>query len=278
MPELPEVETIVRALAGAVPGRRVVRARLTAPDLYRSRSHRVDWLRGGRVRAVERLGKAILFRIDGARGDDRLLAVHLGMTGRFAIVPAGAARERHLHARIVFEDGTELRYHDARRFGFFHIGPSARVIAALGIAPDPFQMDAGTLAVRLAGRRAPVKALLLDQRLISGIGNIYADEALHRARMHPLTPGARAGLRAGALLEAARDVLARAIRAGGTTLRDYRRVDGSGGRFQRRLAVYGRGGEACPRCGARIRRTVVAGRGTHFCPRCQRPPRRGSGR
>jgi formamidopyrimidine-DNA glycosylase len=225
------------------------------------------------VRAVERLGKAILFRIEGARGDERLLVVHLGMTGRLSVVPSGAEGGRHLHARITFDDGTELRYHDPRRFGYVHAGPSAQVIAALGIAPDPFQIDAATLATRLAGRTAPVKALLLDQRLVSGVGNIYADEALHLARVHPLTPGGRAAGKSERLLAALRTVLACAIRAGGTTLRDYRRLDGSNGDFQRRLAVYGREGEACPRCGARIRRAVVAGRGTHFCPRCQRPPR-----
>jgi len=225
------------------------------------------------VRAVERLGKAILFRIDGARGDERLLAVHLGMTGRLSVVPSGAESGRHLHARITFEDGSELRYHDARRFGYFHAGPPAQVIASLGIAPDPFQTDAAALAARLAGRTAPIKALLLDQRLVSGVGNIYADEALYLARMHPLTPGGRAARHSARLLDAVRAVLARAIRAGGTTLRDYRRLDGSGGSFQRRLAAYGREGEACARCGAPIRRTVVAGRGTHFCPRCQRPPR-----
>jgi formamidopyrimidine-DNA glycosylase len=275
MPELPEVETVVRELTGLLPGRRMVRASLSAPDLYRSGSRDISELAGARIEGVGRRGKAIVISLvrDDAAAADRLV-VHLGMTGRLEwIAGAGEAAGRHLHARLGFEDGTELRYHDPRRFGYIFVGSRAEADAALHIGPDPFQLDAAALADVLRGRRASVKALLLDQRLVSGLGNIYVDEALHLARVHPLESGQGASRRAGAILAAARRILSRAIRARGTTLRDYRRTDGAAGGFQVKLAVYGREGETCRACGARIRRIEVAQRGTHFCPRCQRAPR-----
>jgi formamidopyrimidine-DNA glycosylase len=306
MPELPEVETVVRELRAVLPGRTVARASLTAKDLYRPGSGDVALLRGLRIDDVRRRGKAIV--VAGSRGDGRspgneVLVVHLGMTGRLEWVdrhravpndaagpvasPPGprfarpgpswappaaraAARREHLHARWVFTDGSELRYYDPRRFGFVFVGTPGDADAALRIGPDPFEMTPKGLSRALSGRKAGIKSLLLDQRIVSGLGNIYADETLHLARVHPLLPGDRAAARAGAILRAARRVLSRAIRARGTTLRDYRRTDGSIGEFQLRLAVYGREGEACRRCGTVIRRVVVSGRGTHFCPRCQK--------
>ncbi len=280
MPELPEVETVVRELAGVLPGREILRASLTAPDLYRRGSRRVRALAGARVDSVTRLGKAIL--IHTRRGPAEVdLVVHLGMTGRLlwcAVAhtagarPRGAARSagtRHLHGRIRFRDGSELHYIDPRRFGYFFVETPDRVRASLAIGPDPFDMRAPSLARALDGRRAPIKALLLDQRIVSGLGNIYVDESLFIAGIHPLTDGAHASQRAADLLRAARRVLRRAIRSGGTTIRDYRRSDDSPGSFQGRLAVYGREGDACPRCGTAVERIVVSQRGTHFCPRCQ---------
>lgn len=280
MPELPEVETVVRELAGVLPGRLIVRAALTAPDLYRRGSRRVRGLAGARVVSVSRLGKAILIR---CRREDKDvdLVVHLGMTGSLLWrdgvdtpgMPGPRASEptapRHLHARMRFREGGELRYVDPRRFGYFFVGTPDAVRASLAIGPDPFEMRAPALARAFAGRRAPIKALLLDQRIVSGLGNIYADESLFLAGMYPLTPGGRAAPHAARLLGAARRVLKRAIESKGTTFRDYRRSDGSSGSFQGRLAVYGREGEACRRCGAAVQRIVVAQRGTHFCPRCQ---------
>jgi formamidopyrimidine-DNA glycosylase len=199
------------------------------------------------------------------------------MTGRLewnAIAPATApAKKDHLHARWRFADGSELRYYDPRRFGFIFVGTSASVDASLRIGPDPFELDAHALARALAGRRAPLKALLLDQHLVSGLGNIYVDEALHLARIHPLVTGENASKHASAILAAARRILTRAIRARGTTLRDYRRTDGERGEFQVKLSVYGREGGKCRVCGAAIRRIEVAQRGTHFCPSCQPRPR-----
>jgi formamidopyrimidine-DNA glycosylase len=298
VPELPEVETIARGLDAALAGRVIERATLHARDLYRPGSRRLEWLAGGRIRSVERFGKAILFHIDapparGARGE-RVLVVHLGMTGKFLLAGSGGspvlprgdgtssrpdpATARHLHGRFVFRGGGELYYIDPRRFGYFYAGSPEGLSATLNIGPDPFQTRSAALARALSGRTAPVKALLLDQRLISGLGNIYVDELLFETGIHPSTPGVAAAPQARDILTAARRVLRRALRAGGTTFRDYRRPDGSRGAFQRRLVVYGRAGEACVRCGAKVVRIVVAGRGTHLCPRCQRAPRSRSGR
>jgi formamidopyrimidine-DNA glycosylase len=287
MPELPEVETVVRELRAVLPGREVVRASLTARDLYRKGSLGVERLAGVRLAGVRRKGKAIVVEGDRAGGSGEreagdVLVVHLGMTGRLEWLDgeraakspparrAPGAKREHLHGRWIFADGSELRYYDPRRFGFVFVGRSADVDAVLRIGPDPFEITPAALARALAGRRASIKALLLDQRVVSGLGNIYVDESLHLARVHPLAAGHLAAAQASVILRAARRVLSRAIRARGTTLRDYRRPDGSPGGFQTRLAVYGREGDACARCGAVIVRVEVAGRGTHYCPRCQR--------
>jgi formamidopyrimidine-DNA glycosylase len=300
MPELPEVETVVRELRLHLPGRDVLSASLTAPDLYRRGSANVETLAGARVEGVARRGKAILIglRPRGTRTEDRLV-IHLGMTGRLEwsaserVASAGdlgtrakrdwsevaddRIRERtpkkHLHARWRFSDGSELRYYDPRRFGFIFVGTTASVDESLRIGPDPFELDAAALARALSGRRAPVKALLLDQHLVSGLGNIYVDEALHLARIHPLVTGERASKHAKVILSAARRILTRAIKSRGTTFRDYRRTDGASGEFQLKLSVYGRDGEKCRVCGTAIRRIEVAQRGTHYCPRCQPRPR-----
>lgn len=278
MPELPEVETVVRELRVHLPGKTIVGASLTAPDLYRRDSAGIEALTGLQIQSVERRGKAIVItlRPKAEGGPDRLVA-HLGMTGRLEWNPgpsrAARAQGTHLHARFQLDDGSELRYFDPRRFGYFFVGNADAVAASLQIGPDPFQIDARALAKMFTGRSAPVKALLLDQRLISGLGNIYVDEALHQARVHPLLPGDRAARHAAAILDAARRTLSRAIKARGTTFRDYRRTDGARGEFQMQLRVYGRDGDACGECGATIRRMEVSQRGTHFCPRCQRRPR-----
>jgi formamidopyrimidine-DNA glycosylase len=275
MPELPEVETVVRELRAHLPGRDIVRASLTASDLYRRGSDRISALAGANIEGVNRRGKAILVSLRARPGKPDRLVVHLGMTGQleWATSRAPRAKPKHLHARVHFTDGSELRYIDSRRFGFIFVGTAAAVDETLQMGPDPFEMDSAALAAQLAKRSAPVKSLLLNQHIVSGLGNIYVDEALHLVQMHPLTPGARAAKRATEILEAARVILSRAIEARGTTLRDYRRTDGSTGEFQIKLSVYGRDGEKCPRCGSSIKRIVVSQRGTHFCPRCQRAPR-----
>jgi formamidopyrimidine-DNA glycosylase len=275
VPELPEVHTIAAALDGTVRGREIARALLTAPDLYRRDSRRVTWSQGCVVEGVERVGKAILFRLrapSSARdGAPRAMVVHLGMTGRFAFHEVPPRRlPPHCHGRWRFRDGTVLHHIDPRRFGYVYLGAMEGLRDALNMGRDPFELRSRDLARILAGRRAPVKALLLNQRLVAGMGNIYVDEALFLAGVHPLTPGEAAAAHAAPILQASRRVLRRAIRSGGTTLRDYRRLDGDTGNFQVRLRVYGRDGEPCRRCNTPIEKLVVAGRGTHVCPRCQR--------
>jgi len=277
MPELPEVETIARGLEDELSGCTVAKASLGNTTLYRCGSKRVETLAGQKIETVERFGKAILFKFK-SRGRNGLaaLVVHLGMTGNLIVTRDGRGEPepaKHLHARFEFEGGKELLYIDPRRFGFFYLGDSAGLAETLNIGPDPFQLKPATLAASLRDRKAPVKSLLLNQRLISGLGNIYADEALFRAGVHPLTPGGRLEKRAGELLRHIRAVLKLAIRHGGTTFRDYRRHDGSRGAFQIRLMVYGRTGESCRRCRGTIKRIVLGGRSTHFCPVCQKEKR-----
>jgi len=270
MPELPEVETMARELQEVLPGRRIRSARLSAPDLYRTGSARIGGIRGARVRSVERFGKALLMRLEMPRGRrERALVVHMGMTGRFVLPDGPGAERRHRHGRIVFDDGGELWYVDPRRFGYIYVGDPGRLGDSLNIGPDPFQMKPRELAAILRGREAPIKNLLLNQKIIAGLGNIYVDEALFGAGIHPLTPGRRVSGQANEILTVARRVLRRAIDHRGTTLRDYRTPEGETGGFQLRLAVYGRAGEPCRRCHTTIRKVVLGGRGTHFCPLCQ---------
>jgi formamidopyrimidine-DNA glycosylase len=225
-------------------------------------------LNGAKIRVIERFGKAILFRTE--RGGP-VLVVHLGMSGALLLSRDGRARRRrHRHAVLTMDDGQRLEYVDPRRFGYLWVGHGGDLGEHLNIGPDPFQLNADELARRLAGRKAPVKSLLLDQRLISGIGNIYADETLFQASVHPLSPGSAVAARATVLLNAARDVLRSAIDHGGTTIRDFRRVDGTAGEFRGRLAVYGREGQPCRRCGGGVRRLVISARSSHYCPNCQK--------
>lgn len=273
MPELPEIETIVRCLREPLHGRRLVSARLRRAGLYRAGSLPVRALAGRRVVEVSRVGKNLSVRFDPAI----TMVINLGMTGRIGLSGrsgrcdfAGPAERKHLHGRFVFQGGLEMTYHDARRFGRVYVTESPDVARVLGIGPDPFEAAERYLSDRLRGRSAPIKSLLLDQRILSGIGNIYADESLFAARMDPRTPGGRAARHAALLLKCARAVLRRAVAGGGSTIRDYRRPDGMEGDFQRRHKVYGRTGKPCPRCGAAVARIVLAGRGTHFCPSCQR--------
>jgi formamidopyrimidine-DNA glycosylase len=255
MPELPEVETVVRTLAPRVVGRHIVELRVLSRRVVPRPISRAV---GGTIRAVRRLGKHILFELD--RG---ILDIHLGMTG--ALV-AGGEPGPHTRAWLRLDRG-RLIYHDPRMFGRirFRMEPPA------GLGPDALEIGAGEFAERLAARRGRVKPLLLDQRFLGGVGNIYADEALFGARIHPRARAGRLGPRRARRLHAALvAVLEEAIARGGTSISDY--VDGEGhpGGFQQRLQVYGREGLPCVACGTPIRRVVLAGRGTHYCPRCQR--------
>jgi formamidopyrimidine-DNA glycosylase len=218
---------------------------------------------------VERFGKAILVGFESG-GD--VLVIHLGMTGNLILEKKNSrdTGRKHRHAILLLDGGIRLVYYDARRFGYFWVGPGNGLGNRLNVGPDPFQIRVPAFREMLGRRTAPVKSLLLNQKLVSGLGNIYVDEALFRAGIHPVTPGRDVARNARDLLGHIRVVLRNAIRSGGSTIRDYRRVDGSRGGFQNQLAVYGRTGESCLTCGEVVQRIVLGGRSTHFCPRCQR--------
>ena len=278
MPELPEVETVMRGLRARLEGRVIARAAVHRPDLrWAVPPGLASRLCGARVQGFRRRGKYILMRLDG--GDSVL--VHLGMSGRMNVDrSAPDAPGRHEHLVMETEDGWRVGFVDPRRFGSLDLvrteaEDAHRLLSALG--PEPLEpgFDAGVLSQRLRGRRTSIKAALLDQRVVAGLGNIYVCEALHRARVSPdrlamTVPGARAGRLVGAI----RAVLEESIAAGGSSLRDYVQPDGELGYFQHAWKVYGREGAPCgrcpgaPACGG-VQRVVQSGRSTFFCPRVE---------
>jgi formamidopyrimidine-DNA glycosylase len=267
VPELPEVETIRAQLAPRLEGRVLTRVEILDPRLTRPHDlfEVMEELEGDRVVAVERRGKYLLLRLESGLG----LLVHLRMTGGFGFEPA-----THERAVLELDDGTRVAYRDVRRFGTWLVLDGAELAPYLSLknGPEPLgpRFTARWLADRLARRRAPLKAVLLDQRVVAGLGNIYADEALWRARIHPLRPANAVSLEeARRLVRAIRAVLRLGIERQGSTLRDYVQPDGEPGGMQREFHVYGREGEPCDRCGRPIAKTRAGGRGTWFCPRCQ---------
>lgn len=272
MPELPEVETIVRCLRPRLAGREIRKVRvLFRPIVRRGGAAGLRSLEGRTVLDIGRRGKMIVLRLSGGKS----LVFHLKMTGRLFFCAAGAPRDNHTHLVFDFRDARdELRFRDVRKFGFALPVATSRMAAApefRRLGPEPLTLGLEDFRRSFAGRRGMIKARLLDQEIIAGIGNIYADEALFEAGIHPETDVARLRREAWPRLwSAVRAVLRRALRHRGTTISDYRDGDGEPGGFQSRLRVYGRQGEPCPRCGATIRRLRVAGRSSHFCPRCQR--------
>lgn len=274
MPELPEAETIVRGLRPTVVGSRIHTTEVLHADVLREPEQSfADKVRGRTITSVERRGKNVLLVLDGRR----LVAVNLGMTGRLLPFSSPLNGERgpgHPAVRFRFESGGALVFDDTRRFGTVECLTAEEWLersARMGPEPLDASFSADDLHAALRESRAPMRSWLLDQRKIAGVGNIYANEALHLAGIHPQTE-ARAVSRPQTerLHAAVRDVLERAIGAGGTTIRDYRNADGEPGRYARRLLVYDRAGEACGRCGRAIRRTVFGGRSAFHCPGCQR--------
>jgi formamidopyrimidine-DNA glycosylase len=280
MPELPEVETVRRGLAVGIAGRRISSVEVLHPrPLRRHAAGATDF----EIRLVDqtfaeprRRGKYLWLPL--ADGDAVL--AHLGMSGQFRLDPAAAPLLANTRVLVTFADGDpQLRFVDQRMFGGLSLSPGGAELPAeiAHIGRDPFDPDfdlAGSVA-RLRAKRTGVKRALLDQQLISGIGNIYADEALWEARMHYASP--TEGLskaRATEVITAAAEVMRRALGKGGTSFDSlYVNVNGQSGYFDRSLAVYGRAGEPCPRCGTAIRRTPFMNRSSYWCPRCQPPPR-----
>lgn len=277
MPELPEVETIARGLRAALPGRRIVGVRLGKTDFIDDPAAIERELPGARIVAVRRHGKFLVLDLESSNGTAHnfSLLIHLGMTGRLVICNPDAPVPRHTHVYLALDNGHELRYTDIRRFGRIEILPresQEKRLSSLGL--DPLEVSETQFIALLKARRARIKALLLDQHVLRGIGNIYADESLWRARIHPMRLGAKltaSELRR--LHRAVRAVLNEAIQLRGSSIADYVDSEGNLGGFQRRHRVYQRHGKKCFRCGATIRRTIVAGRSSHFCPRCQPAPR-----
>ena len=270
MPELPEVETTVRGLVPVLQGRRLTSVEVRRPDLRRA--FPVDLrqrLTGARVTALGRRAKYGL--IDTDRGDT--LVFHLGMSGRWRTDPEEIGA--HDHLLLETEEGRRLALNDPRRFGFVDLErtdalPNYEPFRRMGPEPLSDAFDAPYLLGTLKGRAAPIKAMLLDQRIVAGLGNIYVCEALHMAGISPTKAAGRVALpRLQRLVTAVKEVLVSAIEAGGSTLRDYARPDGELGYFSKQFLVYGREGEACG-CGAPVRRRVDSGRSTFFCGKCQR--------
>jgi formamidopyrimidine-DNA glycosylase len=277
MPELPEVETIARGLRAALPGRRIVSVRLGKTDFIDDPAAIEQQVPGARFWAIRRHGKFLLLDLESADRSARnfSLLIHLGMTGRLITCEATVPVAPHTHVCFRLDNGRELRYSDIRRFGRMGLLPYGLQENGLGsLGLDPLEMSEVQFAALLRDRRARIKSLLLDQHVLRGIGNIYADEGLWRARIHPMRLGASLTPdELHRLYRAVRAVLNDAINLRGSSIADYVDSNGNLGGFQRKHRVYQREGRKCFRCGSRIRRTVVAGRGSHFCPRCQHAPR-----
>ncbi len=271
MPELPEVETTLRGIAPHVQGLRVDRLLVRERRLrYPVPADTEEQVRGQPIQALRRRGKYLLLELE--RGT---LLLHLGMSGSLRVLPTDTAPEKHDHLDLCLTGGACLRLRDPRRFGIFLWTPGQPdehpLLAHLGPEPLGLGFDGDYLYERSRGRRTAIKSFIMDAKLVVGVGNIYANESLYLAGIHPARPCNRIGReRYRHLAIRIRRVLADAIEQGGTTLRDFVREDGSPGYFALSIKVYGREGEPCPGCGAPIRKQRIGQRSSFFCPRCQR--------
>lgn len=273
MPELPEVEVVRRGLEPRLVGRIIVDAACLGPRLRLAPPlAEIERLAvGGKGRELRRRGKYLLLELD----NQTRLVFHLGMTGRLGIFPKNEQIKTHDHWLFALDDQTELRFNDTRRFGSLQLLPPGQDEAAIfgALGPEPLQggFSAAYLLSRAQGRRQPVKSFLMDNRVVVGIGNIYASEILFAAAISPWRPAREVTAPEWEVLVAtAREVLVRAIAAGGSTIADFVNASGRPGYFQRQLKAYGREGQPCPRCGGLIVRQAMAGRAAFFCPGCQR--------
>lgn len=273
MPELPEVETVRRTLAPKVTGQRITRVEVLSPRAVRPQepARFVAALTGETITSLDRKGKYLEFHL----ASGMLLLVHLRMTGRLVVVARNFPLTKHTAVVMEFANGQELHFIDQRKFGVMEL-VSETDKASVGyrnLGPEPLRPDftVAYLHEILASRKAKIKGILLDQRLIAGLGNIYADEALFRARIHPERSGnSLTDTEIERLHQAICQVIEEGIAHRGTTIRDYVDGEGVGGEFQHYLRVYGREGQACPACGEPIRRVRVGGRSSYYCPKCQK--------
>jgi formamidopyrimidine-DNA glycosylase len=279
MPELPEVETVARGLRKEVAGRRILSITIGKSDFIDNPADIERELPGRIIREVQRYGKFLLLRLTtaektGQQDEESALLVHLGMTGMLWPRPVSEPQLKHTHVVMLLDDGRELRFIDARRFGrIAYLAKDVLQKELLRFGADPLEVELEEFQKRMH-RRARVKALLLDQRVLRGVGNIYADESLWKARIHPAHLGMRlAATQVKELYRALQDILQKAIVLRGSSISDFLDADGQPGEYQRHHRVYGREGKSCSRCKTPIRRVIVAGRSSYFCPNCQKAPR-----
>jgi formamidopyrimidine-DNA glycosylase len=297
MPELPEVETVVRGLQKSVLGRKILSVWIGKSDFIDNPAE-FSRLSGQKIAAIERFGKFMLLRLtngeevsvaeadsvvavaESAPSEKReayaaSLLVHLGMTGQIAPSAADIPLEKHTHVSFTLDDGRELRYTDARRFGrMAYLTGELLAKEVAGAGADPLDVGAAEFAERVRSRNARIKALLLDQSVFRGVGNIYADESLWRAKIHPARVGAKLTEKeTQTLRRVLQEILNRAIVMRGSSISDFLDANGEPGEYQRHHRAYGREGKPCYRCRTPIRRVIVAGRSSYFCPKCQPAPR-----
>jgi formamidopyrimidine-DNA glycosylase len=284
MPELPEVETVVRGLRRSVLGRRILSVTLRKTDFIDDPAALEQHLPGRVIEAVDRHGKFMLLRLSAVLGGESALGensqasallIHLGMTGQMGLNSAAEPLEKHTHVCFALDDGRELRYTDARRFGrMAYLTKELLIEEMRGSGADPLRVNSKEFAQLVRLRKSRIKALLLDQSVFGGVGNIYADESLWKARIHPARLGLKISVKeAETLRRVLKDILEKAILMRGSSISDFLDATGEPGEYQRHHRAYGREGQSCHRCGEKIRRGIVAGRSSYYCPKCQTPPR-----
>jgi len=280
MPELPEVETVARGLQREVTGQKILSVTLGKTDFIDNPAALERELPGRSITRVERYGKFLLLRLNmredaQEQKEEAALLVHLGMTGLLMPQPVNQPQAKHTHVILLLGDGRELRYIDPRRFGriaYLAGDGLSRELQKFGA--DPLEANLEEFAQRIQQRRARIKALLLDQSVIRGVGNIYADESLWKARIHPAQLGARLGrAQVKELYARLQKTLQKAIQLRGSSISDFLDAEGMPGEYQLHHRVYGREGKPCFRCKTTIRRAIVAGRSSYYCPNCQKAPR-----
>jgi len=273
VPELPEVETVLQGLKQRALGRRILSIEVRHPGVIIGSPEKfVAEAEGRTVVSVRRKGKALALELEAENAPPRYLLVRLGMTGQFTVSARETPLAPHTHVLLVLGEHDELRFRDVRRFGRLRCCTREELEAVFGrLGPDAQEATEAQFLSAMRGRHGAIKSWLMNQQLLAGLGNIYADESLFVARIHPLAqPGRISVLKARRLFKAVRKVLDHAVKLQGTSFRDYVDIEGRPGNYEPRLRVYQRTGEPCRRCQTPIRRVALAGRGTHYCPKCQR--------